>query len=143
MSESSSPSEYGKHLTLYADVGASNEILVDPDRISLFLSDLVSRIGMRILSGPITGVESSNPENEGCSGVVILYESHAAIHTYSNLQKIFVDVFSCRDFETTEVVDEVDQSFGLVKCNELNSSGRGSHWNEDVEASLKTWRARR
>ena len=61
----------------------------------------------------------------------------------ANLQKIFVDVFSCRDFETTEVVDEVDQSFGLVKCNELNSSGRGSHWNEDVEASLKTWRARR
>jgi S-adenosylmethionine/arginine decarboxylase-like enzyme len=34
-------------------------------------------------------------EKNRISGAVILYESYAAIHTYSQLRAAFLDIFSC------------------------------------------------
>src|SRR4029453_5733758 len=94
---------YGMHLTLRLAGVRRPEALDDPTAISRFLIALVTCLGMRILAGPIVAREEASIEKWGCSGGVILYESHAAIHTYPHRGAAFVDVFSCRDFAVAKV----------------------------------------
>ncbi len=135
--------EYGRHLSLYAHVEAGPSTLADPTRVSQFLTDLVATIGMTILAGPISGFESGDPATEGCSAVVILHESHAAIHTYSLLSTVFLDVFSCRPFDCDDVLDALSDAFGAVRCDEFKMTSRGAHWTNDVAAALAAWRTAR
>ncbi len=138
-----STGEYGLHLSLSARVAATPEHLEDTVRIERFLKRLVERIGMRIMAGPIAAVEHGDPDRQGCSGVVILRESHAAIHTYSVVRRVFVDVFSCRMFFQSDVLNAIDESFGLIECDELHERNRGSHWRGEAAAALTAWHAQR
>lgn len=112
-------------------------------RVERFLKRLVERIGMRILAGPIAAVEHGAPDRQGCSGVVILRESHAAVHTYSVVRRVFVDVFSCRMFFRSDVLTAINDSFGLIECDEVHERSRGSHWRGEVAEALNEWHARR
>lgn len=134
---------YGLHLTLrIADV-ANTDALSSPTRVAEFIKALVHRIGMRILAGPLTGVEGGPPERQGVSAVIILYESHAAIHTYPALGALFLDVFSCRVFDTSAVCTVLTDYFGSHRVVEQTLFDRGVHWNRDVQRMLHTWQASR
>src|SRR5882724_8617011 len=89
---------YGMHLTVRIANVEKQAVLNDRDAVSGFLSDLVDRVGMRVLAGPLVGIEEGVPEKRGMSAVIILYESHAAIHTYPELGEAFLDLFSCKRF---------------------------------------------
>ena len=71
-------------------------------------------------------------EKSGCSGVVILYESHAAIHIYLHRAAAFVDVFSCRDFAVAQVADTLAEHFGDHQVVEQTFADRGFHWSADT-----------
>ena len=103
---------YGIHLTLRIANITNTKSLNDKNIIQDFLETLVHEIGMRILAGPLVGQELGGPENSGCSGVVILFESHAAIHTYNKLGEAFIDIFSCKKFKIPTVLAVLQQYFG-------------------------------
>jgi S-adenosylmethionine decarboxylase len=130
---------YGHHLLLrlsgIRDVGA----LERPEQVAECLRTLVQRVGMRVLAGPLIGQEEGPPEKRGCSGVVILYESHAAIHTYPALGEAFVDLFSCRAFDLDTVAGTLEAFFGPHRIAERTVLERGVHWSPDAARELDTW----
>lgn len=134
---------YGMHLTLRLAEVRRPEALDDPTALSRFLSALVTRLGMRILAGPIVAREKGSIEKSGCSGVVILYESHAAIHTYPHRAAAFVDVFSCREFAVAQVADTLAEHFGDHHVVEQTLADRGFHWSADASTEMLEWRRER
>jgi S-adenosylmethionine decarboxylase len=56
------------------------------------------------------------PEDWGVSGFVIIAESHIAIHTFPDHGYVWVDVFSCKEFETDGAIDVIVDAFGLAEA---------------------------
>jgi S-adenosylmethionine decarboxylase len=132
-------STYGSHLTLRAADVERRSAMDGAQAIADLLVTLVNRIGMRILAGPLTAEEVAVPEKRGWSGVVILYESHAAIHTYPELGEFFLDVFSCNCFEIADIKATLTEFFGSYTIVEQNLADRGFHWGTSVERELASW----
>lgn len=80
-----------------------------------FLTNLVEFIGMRIIPEEMIGQKNPHsfcfnssavslpPEEDGITGTVILYESHAAIHTWTEDNLICIVVSSCKPYERIPV----------------------------------------
>jgi len=134
---------YGMHLTLRIANVEKSEALNLPEIVHKFLVKLVTDIGMRILAGPLVAAEHSDEGKSGCSGLIILYESHAAIHTYVDMREAFLDVFSCKQFNTEQVSETIREFFGEHSITESNLLDRGHHWQTDLQASLSKWHCSR
>ena len=134
---------YGLHLTLRACEIENRSALADPVTVDRFLVTLVATIGMTVLAGPLVGVDSGPPELAGVSGVVILSESHAAIHTYPAVGEAFVDLFSCRSFDPRAVTTMICAFFGGHRVKEPVLAARGRHWQADIAGELRRWRGSR
>jgi S-adenosylmethionine decarboxylase len=110
--------------------------------VGSFLVRLVERIAMRILAGPLIArqpVNGTRNDNAGLSAIILLHESHAAIHTYPLRRQAFVDVFSCRTFETESVIGVFSDCFGHHLVAEKTIRDRGRHWNRGTAPELETW----
>lgn len=134
---------YGVHLMLRVAEIANREALNNEQQVEQFLVDVVHTLGMRVLAGPLMAREEGPPELQGCSGVIILYESHVAIHTYPCLGEAFIDVFSCKPFDTALAEAVVERYFGSYAVVERAVADRGIHWGRDVERELSAWQQRR
>lgn len=130
---------YGMHLTLRLGEIERRQALIGKEQITTLLETLVDRVGMRVLAGPMVAEERGTPAQHGWSGVVILYESHAAIHTYPNQQEAFIDLFSCKDFEPSLVLETLSSFLGSFVVLEQDMHDRGYHWGTDVRDELTTW----
>jgi S-adenosylmethionine decarboxylase len=88
---------------------------VDKETILRILVELPALIDMHILSGPhvVMGV----PENPGWTGFDIIDKSHIAIHTFSETGVVSVDVYSCKPFETVEVVHYLKKNLNYDRIN--------------------------
>ena len=117
--------------------------MLDGATIGDLLITLVNRIGMRILAGPLTAEEAGTPERRGWSSLVLLYESHAAIHTYPELGQAFVDVFSCKTFNIEQVKDVLLEYLGDFRTVEEHVLDRGVHWSHAIDEEMKTWASSR
>jgi len=134
---------YGKHLILRIKNIERSQHLGDTVLIVKFLETLVRSIGMRILAGPIAEIESGDKLKSGCSGVVLLYESHAAIHTYDIKQEAFLDIFSCKDYDVAQVINVLKETFGSFEIEEQKIIDRGLHWGEDIKKENINWNKKR
>lgn len=134
---------YGLHLMMRVSKVANRAALADGETISRFLVDLVDALGMNVLAGPMVTQEAGEPQRAGYSGVIILYESHAAIHTYSNLGEAFLDVFSCKPYPVDVVEEMMSEYFGEYEVVEQTTLGRGVHWGTDVEREMSQWETKR
>jgi S-adenosylmethionine decarboxylase len=134
---------YGIHLTMRIAAIANQEALNDEQAVSKFLVELVNALEMRVLAGPLTGREEGPPDHSGCSGVVILYESHAAIHTYPLLGEAFIDVFSCKPFDVAIAERVIARHFGNYTIIERATADRGIHWSRDVAREMQSWQQQR
>jgi S-adenosylmethionine decarboxylase len=52
-------------------------------------------------------------EETGVTGVVIIAESHIAIHTFPEKGFVSVDVFSCKDFDASRAVNSLVAAFEI------------------------------
>lgn len=121
-----------------------NRVSLDSaDEVRRFLVELVENLGMRILAGPLVGREGGRMDKSGVSGVVILYESHAAIHTYPHLGEAFLDVFSCKPYGISTIDKTLRTYFGSFHTKESERRDRGVHWTADAALELKTWQRAR
>jgi S-adenosylmethionine decarboxylase len=89
---------------------------VGSDTVDGVLRELPSRIGMRIIAGPV--VVEGDPSNPGWTGFVVIDKSHISIHTFTEGSRISVDVYSCQPFEAGEVRAYLTQRLGLTKISE-------------------------
>lgn len=134
---------YGDELTLRLSGIADIRLLDDDATLTRFMRDLVDRIGMTVIAGPLVATEAGPPEKAGKSAVVILAESHAAIHTYPHLREILVNVFSCKPFREEDVLAEFHRLVGDYEITERTLSRRGEEWPRDLTAARKLWSGQR
>ena len=91
---------FGPHLMLDC-YGCPKEKLEDMDLICRTLDAFPAKIGMTKIMPPyVFKYQGKVPEDWGVSGVVLIAESHISIHTFPDKEHAFIDIFSCKDFDT-------------------------------------------
>lgn len=126
---------FGPHLTLdmyYCD----REAIVSKDVIFRVLDELPKLMDMHKISEPqIIPYEGNGDQASfdkgGISAFVLIAESHITIHTFKEQRHIFVDIFSCKDFDVDKATDYLTYVFKPEKT-EKNLFMRGRHFSKDV-----------
>jgi len=91
---------FGPHLMLDC-YGCSTEKLSDIDFVFNILDTFPDKINVTKIMPPyVFKYHGKVPENWGISGVVLIAESHISIHTFPDKEHAFIDIFSCKDFDT-------------------------------------------
>lgn len=107
---------FGPHLTLDLS-GCDKAKLTSFDFLFELLDSLPSRIGMTRITTPfIRPWLDQWATIPGYSGFVILAESHISFHTFPDAEYVFIDLFSCRNFDVDVAVKFLMDSFGAKKC---------------------------
>ena len=106
--------DYGSHL-IFEGYDADATKLHDLTVIYQLLDELPGLIGMEKI-GPPHLVKFDGEDKAGITGVVLIVTSHISIHTYSLKGCLFLDVFSCKCFDPTVVIELVIRTFGVGKA---------------------------
>jgi len=113
--------------------GCDRSKLESVEYVAKFLDGLPAKIGMTKIIPPYTfRYEGIKPEDWGVSGIVLIAESHIAIHTYPEKNYASFDAFSCKEFDANKVAEMVVKTFG-AKTYEKNSFERGKHFPKDAK----------
>jgi S-adenosylmethionine/arginine decarboxylase-like enzyme len=86
------------------------------DFVGKWLSQLVEKIGMRVLMGPHV-INCLTEGNEGITGVIVLETSHSSCHFWCEVPRPFFtfDIYSCKDFDIEVIKKHIDEAFGLIE----------------------------
>ena len=79
------------------------------NELAPWVTNLVDKIGMQILAGPISADITTIPGNCGPTCVCIIETSHIACHVWneSNPALIQLDVYTCGPFDPQDVIDHI------------------------------------
>jgi S-adenosylmethionine/arginine decarboxylase-like enzyme len=100
--------QFHKHLILNAVV--KNPIFTEED-CNCWLAELVRIIDMDILIPPHSKYCDIDG-NEGVTGTCVITTSHISIHIWSSVERPYIrmDVYSCKEFEVSKVLDYVNDT---------------------------------
>ncbi len=88
---------------------------VTKELMDSILRELPSKIDMKILAGPI--VVAGHSINPGWTGFVVIDKSHIAIHTFTEGNRISIDVYSCQLFDVDEIERYLKGKINLTRVN--------------------------
>jgi len=125
---------FGPHLTL--DMYNCDEKAVESVKINFkVLDELPDCIGMHKITEPqimpYAGTDGSFDKG-GISAFVLIAESHITIHTFKEQNHIFIDIFSCKDFDIEKAVAYLTDVYKPKKI-EKKLFMRGKHFSKDVD----------
>lgn len=109
--------EFGYHVTIDAS-GCNKRKLTSQSIVYDILNRMPESIGMTKMTLPYVVKwldKFSISNNPGISGFVMLAESHISIHTFPDYDYVFIDIFSCRNFDTDKAVDNLVGAFEAKK----------------------------
>jgi len=105
---------FGPHMMLDC-YGCPREKLSDLDLIYKLLDELPAGIGLtKVMSPHVFRYSGRVPEDWGVSGVVLIAESHISVHTFPDKGHAFIDIFSCKDFDTDSARRQLLEAFGAT-----------------------------
>lgn len=109
-------SEFGLHVTIDAS-GCDKHKLASYSLVYDILNNLPGKIGMTKMTLPYVAkwLDKFSEGTEGISGFVIIAESHISIHTFPDQDYVFMDIFSCRNFDTESAIRYLVKAFGAKK----------------------------
>lgn len=85
--------------------GCDSGLLGDEAHLRRVLDEYPARIGMeKVSSVELRYIRTSNPLDDGYSGFVIIATSHVSLHAWPPYRMINIDIFSCNEFDETEVI---------------------------------------
>ena len=94
--------------------GGDPDKLADENVVRVILDQVPELMGMTKITQPkVLRYTGSKPEDWGVSGFVMIAESHISMHTFPERKLVWADVFSCKDFDSQPVIDEIKKRFGL------------------------------
>lgn len=100
---------------LIIDFHSSNILLMrDCHEMVNFLNEVAVIAKMHVLGEPIViGFPwPGSQDSSALSGVCFLKESAITVHTYPEMRFVFMDVFSCKDFNVHKVSAHICRAFG-------------------------------
>jgi S-adenosylmethionine decarboxylase len=102
------------HLTIDG-FGGDRERLSSEPLVRSLLDRYPGEINMTKISEPfVMPYVGDKAEDWGVSGFVLIAESHIAIHTFPDRGYVWVDVFSCKEFDGDIATDSIVEAFGLT-----------------------------
>jgi S-adenosylmethionine decarboxylase len=102
---------FGPHLMIEAN-GCKKHRLTDIKLLTNILDSLPDKMQMTKVMPPyVFEYKGLVPDDWGLSGIVIIAESHLAIHTFPDKGFLTVDIFSCKDFNVSMAVNEIVSAF--------------------------------
>ena len=110
-------SEFGLHVTIDAS-GCNKKKLASVTLVYDILNKLPEKIGMTKMTLPyvVKWLDKFAEGTEGISGFVMIAESHISIHTFPDQDYVFMDIFSCRDFDADRAIKYMLNAFESTKC---------------------------
>ena len=90
-------------LLLIEGYAYNSEFLTRENLVLNWLIEATRDMEMEIMSGPHVESVSFGP-GQGVSGVIIIKESHLAIHTWPEVPWVEVHISSCRDFDAHRAI---------------------------------------
>ena len=109
------------HLTIDG-FGGDRERLSSESLVRSLLDVYPAEINMTKISVPhVQQYVGEKAEDWGVSGFVLIAESHIAVHTFPERGYVWVDVFSCKEFDGDGATDVIVDAFDLeaVTVNKL------------------------
>ncbi|MFH1663985.1 MAG: deoxyhypusine synthase [archaeon] len=131
---------HGKGNNIFFDCsGCDKKALNDKEKIKEFLIRVSDSIEMKRLTEPVVvSYKHKHNEESGITGFVIIAESHISIHSYPEKAEAFVDVFSCREFDSEKVVAVLNEFFFPKKIEKnMNFRGTGTLNLDDLTQAVK------
>ena len=102
---------FGPHLMMEAS-GCKKSKLTNIKLLTNLLDKLPEKMDMTKIMPPyVFEYKGLVPEDWGLSGIVIIAESHLAIHTFPDKGFVTIDIFSCKDFDVAMAVREIVEAF--------------------------------
>ena len=93
----------------------ANRILIEQ-----LLNDYPRAIGMTKIGGPyMFEYQAPDPEYSGVSGLVVIAESHIAIHTFPELDYFTMDIFSCRNFDHEAAIRYIKDALEVQEMDRI------------------------
>jgi len=102
---------FGPHVMI--DIKQCDKLAIsNRELIFDILNELPELMGMTKIAPPyVFPYNGLVPEDKGITGVVIIAESHLTIHTFTEKDYVFVDMFSCKNFDTKRAIDYIIKKF--------------------------------
>ena len=118
-------SEFGLHVTIDAS-GCNKRKLASVTLVYDILNKLPDKIGMTKMTLPyvVKWMDKFAHGTEGISGFVMIAESHISIHTFPDQDYVFMDIFSCKEFNAEKAINYLVRAFEAKKF-EKNVLKRG------------------
>ena len=109
--------EFGQHLTIDASQ-CNREKLTNQSLVYDVLNQLPEQLGMTKMILPhVVKWLDPGAKIPGISGFVMIAESHFSIHTFPEKNYVFMDVFSCKNFDVDKATELLTKVFGAKKFN--------------------------
>ena len=105
---------FGMHLTL--DIKEVNiGLTTNYEYVYEVLDKMPNHLGMTKMELPhIVKWLDKGAKIPGISGFVMIAESHISIHTFPEMNYIFMDIFSCREFDVEKTIQWVKDRFKVT-----------------------------
>lgn len=115
---------FGPHITIDLK-GCPKEVLSNYDLHFEYLKKLPGLIQMTPITQPYVFPYSGLvPSDKGITGIVIIAESHLSIHSFEEKGYSFIDIFSCKDFDTERAI-QITLDMFKPESYEINTVKRG------------------
>ena len=122
------------HLTIDG-FGGDRERLSSESLVRSFLDTYPAEINMTKISEPyVLEYTGEKPEDWGVTGFVIIAESHISVHTFPEHGYVWVDIFSCKEFEADGALDRIIDTFALTHVT-IDIHDRGLEFPHAVDAA--------
>ena len=109
---------WGYHLMLDCD-NCDIKKMTDKNNIKLFIKELVGAINMVAVGEPwIEETAIGIPEKEGFSMYQLIVTSNISAHFVNLPKQIYLDVFSCKEFNKQFVIEVVSKFFNPTSINQ-------------------------
>jgi S-adenosylmethionine decarboxylase len=118
---------FGPHVTIDLE-GCPKEVLMDYNLHFNYLKMLPECIQMTPITQPYVFPYSGEIKNDkGITGIVIIAESHVSIHSFEEKGFSFIDIFSCKNFDTEKAI-EITLDWFKPKRYKINIVKRGKNF---------------
>ncbi len=122
---------FGPHLIIDGS-RCDTRKLADRILVEQILNDYPTAIGMTKIGGPyMFEYQAPDPAYSGVSGLVVIAESHIAIHTFPELDYFTLDIFSCKNFDHEKAIAYIKEAFDVQEMDRMlvqrGLSFRGPH----------------
>jgi S-adenosylmethionine decarboxylase len=108
-------STFGEHL-IYDAYGCDYSALNNMETCYNVLNSLVRLAGMHKITEPMIIKSEGNltlggKDPGGYTGAVFIEESHITIHTFARRGFVTIDLYSCKEFDTSKIMDYLNETF--------------------------------